>query len=439
MTETDSTPRGDVANALVAQLESEAHLVDIGHFTLDPRKAREKLAAHQLAEPERYVLFLVEAAHLLPGCTSVAFTIERGATRVRFEGVELHIDELQGSFDALFVDVAGLDAESARRIRGRQRLALAINTALGLPRARVQTDTQRSTSSTSALVVEIHHAAASWRKQRAALRRDACYATVPLHLDGVRIADRSTDLCDAIEIRDAAGQIIGRAGWSATQTRKDSAAIAWIANGVIIETYPELFLPSGALVLLDATDLARDLSHSKLQRDETFHRRVEALTPACRALSQPEPTLGPAFPWVTALVWSVLCGVVALVLLGAAIAIWLQGESTRVGVLAFGFGLVLAVRMIWLIRDVRRYHHLRTNGRASLAVVESSSSTQAGSLREVTVSLSIERPGQDNYTVVLNTRVSDSVSLEAQIRPGKRVYVRIAPNDPQQVVFDSGE
>jgi hypothetical protein len=110
---------------LIARLEADAEFVDAGAFTLEIGKAREKLAEYQLADPQRFVLMLVEAAHLLPGCTGISFEISDEITRADFEGVGLGADELRAMFDSLFVDVTDLDPHAAQRVRGHQRLALA--------------------------------------------------------------------------------------------------------------------------------------------------------------------------------------------------------------------------------------------------------------------------------------------------------------------------
>jgi hypothetical protein len=318
MSRPDSTPAGDVAIALVAQLEAGAAFVDAGSFTLDAHEAREKLAAYQLAEPERLVLLLVEAAHLLPNCTDVTFTIDGSSTKVVFQGVELTHDELRGCFDPMFIDVAGLDPEPARAMRGRQCLALALNTALGLSDShvemtsmraggssvhavfdgddRMQTHEEPGTCLTTALVVDVHSRQLRDTQQQL-LRRDARYATIPVYVNATRVdVGPSADLLAPVEIRDAASQVVGRLGWCAAQARRGSGGIAFVANGVVVETEQSDELPIGSLALVEAADLQRDLSHAKLQRDAAFRQRVEAVVATCEALSQPVPTLDPRPP-----------------------------------------------------------------------------------------------------------------------------------------------
>jgi hypothetical protein len=459
MAEPDSTPAGDVAIALVAQLEAEADFVDAGSFTLDPRKAREKLAAYQLAEPERFVLLLVEAAHLLPNCTGVAFTIDSNTTKVIFHGVELHRDELHGCFDAMFIDVTGLDPEQAREVRGRQRLALALNTALGVSdghveltsmsagqgsvhavfdrEGRVQTREQPDTSLTSALIVDVHPKVVLDRQQDL-LRRNARYATIPVHVNVTRVdVGPSADLLTPVEIRDAAGQVVGRLGWCAAQARRGSGVIAFMANGVIIEaenTQEEL--PVGSLALVDADDLPRDLSHAKLQRDAAFQQRVVAVVAACETLSQPVPTLGPRPTEKQEAGNSrglLVCGLV--VILTMFVNVWALELWLRACICAIG--LAIAYLGIWGIRRADRRADVRTHGHAGLGTINTASLPGLGlrETRPIWINMRIEQAGQDGYNTTFKTFVGSDFKL---VRADKRMYVRIDPKDPNFVVFDAG-
>jgi hypothetical protein len=450
----DSTPASDVAIDLVAQLEAEAAFVEAGSFTLDASKAREKLAAYQLTEPERFVLLLVEAAHLLPNCTGVAFTIDSSSTKVVFHGAELPGEELHGCFDAMFIDVAGLEPEQARAIRGRQRLALALNTALSLSDGnvemtsmsagggsvhavfdrdgRVQTHEQPGTSLTSALVVEVRSRQLR-DTQRELLLRDARYATIPVRVDDNSVAaDPSADILTPVEIRNAAGQVVGRLGWCAAQARRESGGIALVANGVVVETHHAPELPIGSLALVDAGELQRDISQAKFQRDEAFRQRVEAVAASCDALSQPVPTLGPRpTEMVVRGVVLLLCGMFMIVLTLDGV-----GSSGLEPAVAYFLtsSLVTGCLGIWLLRRGRRRDRVRMHGHAGLGIIKSSSPT--GFWRWTSINMWIERSGQDGYGTTFLAVVGTDSEL---IQPGRRVYMRVDPNDPNVVVFESAE
>jgi hypothetical protein len=459
MAESDSTPASDVANVLVAQLEAEADFVEAGSFTLDASKAREKLAGYQLAEPERFVLLLVEAAHLLPNCTGVAFTIDNSSTKVVFHGAELPDDELHGCFDAMFIDVAGLDPEQARTIRGRQCLALALNTALGLSDGhvemtsmsagggsvhavfdrdgRVQTHEQPGPSLASALIVEVHPKLVL-AQQHELLRRYARYATIPVHVNTIRVdVSPSADLLTPVDIRDAAGQVVGRLGWCAPQARRGSGGIAFVANGVIVEAEnTQEHLPIGSLALVDADDLHRDLSQTKLQRDEAFRQRFEAVVAACETLSQPVPTLGPR-PTDKEEAGNgrglFACGLV--VILTMFVNVWALEIELRACILALG--LAIAYLGIWGIRRAGRRGDVRANGHAGFGTISSASRPGIGlhETRPIRISMRIERAGHDDYNATFKTFVGSDHEL---VQADKRMYVRIDPKDPSFVVFDAG-
>jgi hypothetical protein len=462
VTEPDSTPASDVAIALIAQLEAEAAFVDAGGFTLDAHKAREKLAAYQLADPARLVLLLVEAAHLLPNCTDITFTIASGSTKVVFQGVEFTRDELRGCFDPMFIDVAGLDSEHARAMRGRRCLALALNTALGPSDShvemtsmragrssvhavfdsddRVQTHEQPGTCLASALVVEIRSRHLGDTQQEL-LRRDARYATMPVHVNATRI-DRvrpSADLLAPVSVRDAAGQVVGRLGWCAVQARRKSGAVAFVANGVVVETVQGQELPVGVLALVDADDLQRDISHAKLQRDKAFWQRAKAVVASCKALSQPAPTLDPRPPpppgrtlasfdgFVGACGWGL--GIIIVLLA----SVWVIEFMPAAGILALGLAIVLLG--IWRIARNRRRDNVRMHGHSGLGTIKSVS--PAFGLRQrrpVGINMWIERPGQDGYNATFETFMGSGFEF---VHPDERMYVRIDPNDPSFVVPDA--
>ncbi|NMC72077.1 MAG: hypothetical protein GYA57_18745, partial [Myxococcales bacterium] len=110
---------------LIDELRGDASEVAPGEFTLDREQARSKLRQFQLADPRRYVLFLVEAA-ILRGATRVDFRIDSDDVVCEFDGPPLtayDFDELYGS---LFVRSED-DATRARRA-----LALGLNAAMAL-------------------------------------------------------------------------------------------------------------------------------------------------------------------------------------------------------------------------------------------------------------------------------------------------------------------
>jgi hypothetical protein len=373
---------------------------------------------------------------------------------VVFHGAELPGEELHGCFDAMFIDVAGLEPEQARAIRGRQRLALALNTALSLSDGhvemtsmsagggsvhavfdrdgRVQTHEQPGTSLTSALVVEVRSRQLR-DTQRELLLRDARYTTIPVRVDDNSVAaDPSADILTPVEIRNAAGQVVGRLGWCAAQARRGSGGITFVANGVVVETEDTHDLPIGSLALVDAGDLQRDLSQAKLQRDAAFRQRVEVVVASREAISRPVPTLDPRPPkstksWIEA--WLVAWTVVIVIFMLA--SVWVFEYEVPASI--FAIVLAIGLPVIWgSARDYRR-GHVQMHGHAGLGTIKSLTSGFEGRLIEI--DMWIERSGQDGYKVTFMTFRRSDFEL---VQVDKRMYVRIDPKDPSFVVLDAG-
>jgi hypothetical protein len=96
-----------------------------GSFTIDPARALQKLKAHALAEPRRYILGLISWA-VAGQARSIDVMTKAGRLEVAVSGLPLCEDDLRGLFSE-----TGLSGVSSRE------LAIATITASGLPRARV--------------------------------------------------------------------------------------------------------------------------------------------------------------------------------------------------------------------------------------------------------------------------------------------------------------
>ena len=110
---------------LIADLRADGAVESEGRFTLDREQARAKMQKFQLVDARRYVLELVQAA-VLRGATNISFDIDADDMRMRFDGTpfaEAEFDDLYGS---LFSDGDG------RALQGVRQLALALNAALGM-------------------------------------------------------------------------------------------------------------------------------------------------------------------------------------------------------------------------------------------------------------------------------------------------------------------
>ena len=145
----DDASNDDIAARLIAELAGEAEFIDGGGFTIDPEAARRKLADRQLADPDAWVLLVVEEPrdveaveragcfdgryHVLMGAWNPAdgteghhLSIGRLVERARAERpaeIVLGTDpDAEGEATALFVlealDSAGYQGRVSRLARG---------------------------------------------------------------------------------------------------------------------------------------------------------------------------------------------------------------------------------------------------------------------------------------------------------------------------------
>ena len=120
-----------IAEAL-ARLVSEAELVDEGGFRVDGEAARRKLAERQLADPDAWLLLVLEAAEVI-GSLRVEIIDLFVGVRVRLIGSGANElappASLERLFDWMFDEVESLPPVERRRGRARQLFAYAINAA----------------------------------------------------------------------------------------------------------------------------------------------------------------------------------------------------------------------------------------------------------------------------------------------------------------------
>jgi hypothetical protein len=438
----------EVATALVRRLEAGAELVDRGRFSLDFARARDKLAEYRQADPNAFVLHLVEAAHLLPGCREIAFTIDARRTRVRLAGARLSASELRSLFDAVFVDLGSLDSESARRELGRQRIALAVDAGSAYLETSVElransTDqrevvvrsdaagltidevaSEQSASPAISLVFVRRRSDGSDRAEQRDLIRDrARYARLPVVVDGRRV-DVETPLADVVEpveVTSSEGTPLGRAGWS--PARLEPATIVLVANGVIVEELPHFEWRDGFVALVDASDLHRDLSLAKLVRDEAFAARVAAVRAAHDRID-----FAPAIPVLHARSAPSHLGS-GFVLLGMVAIFGWMVEGPGLGFAVFG---VAAAMLIWEALGRRRDAAARDRALRGVAVIESVTEQPRIHARALALRVSV----RDRAPFVTAIQAEAFSLHTGTLEPGTRVHVRVDPDDPERIWLD---
>ena len=305
----------ETSNALVERLTAGTELVAEGGFHLDLEAAQAKLADYRLADPESFVLLLVEVAHLLPGCSRLSFEQGFMNLKITWQGVALDDATLRELVEARNVAL-GPRAADDPVARARQQALQALSVAL---LSLESLGHQGAYLSSSAALEQIQFTASAASrfgprgddldhpqlrlfvvapltkipfmdsrrvaKHRAdLLRARARYASTPVEIDGEQISEgfRLRELGEPLVVRDADRHVIGVIGLSPARPR---ATLLLVANGVLLEKVTDAELPPHFVALVQASDLPRDLSLTKLLRGDAYARRIQQIRSAARNVS----------------------------------------------------------------------------------------------------------------------------------------------------------
>ncbi|MFV8753856.1 hypothetical protein ACNOYE_25200 [Nannocystaceae bacterium ST9] len=281
MDETNETNETDeVAKRLIAELETDAQLVDRGAFTIDDAMARTKLAHFRLAEPAAWACLVVEAAS--------CFGARRVDVFARLDQLEIRFDGPPLDGDAVFTDAFAEGEPSPRRV-GARKLAIASATLfdqlrvaaieIESPLARVRLlpegANQREPSGERRNSIRVLGLRPT--EEHALLRSRCRYSPLAVSLEHHRVSRGLRQFLVDEGARDitpivVAERTIGFAGWGV------APAIHLLTHGV----YAERVDASNCLAILDV-GLRKDLGENSIVRDEQFERSlalVEAMQPA---------------------------------------------------------------------------------------------------------------------------------------------------------------
>lgn len=306
---------------LMADLLGAGEVEGRGGFSIDAEKAREKLRQYQLANPRDYVLLLVEAA-VLAGAEALAFEIDSDDVHLRFSAEPFDQSWLENIYGALFVDPAEVAPEALESLRAAQQLAFAVNSAMALnPRwLRVQSvgsdgegtllelrpDVEDRVEALSGAEPGTHiHVRDRFRPglvieffrhmrgniAEATILREACrWSRAPVHINGDRISDpaafvRGRDSAGAVQRAPVVldGEVVGEVylGLCVEGTRELAPPkVHLLANGVSVETEELDGCVEGFGALVDARPLRRDVSQTRLLRDDAFEAVLGAVVEA---------------------------------------------------------------------------------------------------------------------------------------------------------------
>lgn len=444
------TPMAGTSREIVERLTARTELVAEGGFALDLAAAQDKLQAYRLADPQTFVLLLVEAAHLLPGCRQIEFVQTRRATTVTWRGLSLDDRNLREIVDATQVALGRDPREAALERRGLQVIGLALLALASVehggatlsssaadeqlelePGAKPRFGPRAEPIDGPALCLVVREPLASrvtWSRSRGVarhradlLRARARYASLPVVLDGERISGGFglAELTDPRVVRDQDQRLVGVIGLSWARTR---ATLLLVANGVLIEKVSDTALAARFLALVQASDLPRDLGLTKLLRGEAYRARLEQIRRAARSLAQldeldPTPIHVPVSSSLTGprLTVGLFGFPVAAIGLLALLTV-LAGSGLAVpGAFGFGVGVVLMTPALQAITK----DHVSVHGQPAIATVRACRTLEG---RRQELDCLVHIPGGEPYPARVQT--TGYGGRPAAI-PGQRIHVRV--------------
>ena len=449
-----------ITAGLVAQLEEgeSTALVAHGNFTLDLANVLDKVGAHGLADPHWFALLFVEAGHQLVGCRRIVFSIGRKGVTATLEHAWLFRDHFERSLEPLFGDP---DPDHLHQWQGRRTLALALATVIGRAAGPVELSacdgahTRVSTfhSTTSVETEQRLEEGDAWirlrvpplsgsaaRQIRELLEERASTTEISLLVNGrdlkPRINETSMGLVDRFDVHDEAGERLGHGGWSAQRLSLDGGTIVFVANGVIIETVASPSLPAGFVVLFDATELERDLSHFKLVEGPEKARRIELAEAHFRALERAGPTPGHPDPTAVGLKESnAMIGMGAVVLMLAFLGLLLGWGAMEFALPLAAMALIGGGFGWWMRGPVVAKRELLAEGLARVGIVEEVRPANkrlreyySGERVELVIRVQTNFDGFEVKTHALDK--------PGGYRRGDRLYLRVDPSDFSKVIVD---
>jgi len=100
---------------LIDSLRQEGESGGAGFFTLDSKKAREKMKKYQLVHPYFYVLEVIQAA-VASGAAAIDIYIDSDDFRISFGGAPYRREELENIYSSLFLSQKDAQLERLRKL-----------------------------------------------------------------------------------------------------------------------------------------------------------------------------------------------------------------------------------------------------------------------------------------------------------------------------------
>ena len=261
--------------SVLSALRAEGHPVAEGSIAIDPRSAREKLETRSLADRQRYVLALVQAA-VLYGAKRIDFAIEAEELELRFDGRAVPREDLEDLSDGL------LGRAESRESRARRELALGLGTILahgpeeirirtrcnvGTLCVRLRPDEAPEITTEGRLCHETTIVVVGARADAALLAEHARYATVPIKV-GKHVVSEGFEVPGAVLTEAIDDGEPGLEGVLALVPEEGDATLALVKDGVTIETRPlaGLVPPTPGLVAVVSSERLRSRAPVRARR-----------------------------------------------------------------------------------------------------------------------------------------------------------------------------
>lgn len=397
-------------------------------------QVEQALEPYRVAEPMRFVLLLVELAHLWPGCERIEFELERHHARVMVHGVGLTVGRVRRCLDALLGEEG---AQAEVQLRACRRLGAALLGAVESLGQRVSVITHAAESARLDLhpegVLDFRPLSSSREEPclefrlpnmskvqratlRALIRDDARFGQVEVVLDEKVLSQgpASLEVLEAVPIGN-----IGYAGWSLRFAAREHGTLVLVAHGVAVEAVELPGLPRSMFAAVDSSALARTRNLASCVRGPDFDHLGEQALAAAPLAPQPGPVLLERDLSTPLRVSSLALGGLAMAGLAAPLGPLVAALSAT--------PLLTAASMLGLSTSTRN-HEIACSGPLRIGLVEGVNRTSLpGTRRSIgRARVRVKHPGGRTEVAHLLTTTP--------LRAGMRVFVRVHPQHPSVVV-----
>ncbi len=265
---------------LLSELRSEGKVDSAGRFTLDLAKALEKMQRFQLAEPRAFVLNLVAGA-TLTGARRIDLSLEAGLFRMEWDGRPLTMEDVLGLFDPF-------DRQTPPAVR-ELSIGLAACRGLDLLLMQVESSQVRLQLDRSSLLIEprqsedrnrivMREKVPLWRRFTGPDRRIVSFLEERCSQGPVQVFLDGRLLTVPIQAQNAEAQVYLedlKALVALVRLPRSQPSFTVILNQVSFVLEDTGLEYPGAVVIVEAEGLRKELSQSTLVRDHALQQLIE--------------------------------------------------------------------------------------------------------------------------------------------------------------------